>query len=395
MRGHIQKRTLKNGSTRYSIVYDLPHGGGNRRQKSETVAPPHTRKHAEQVLAQRLAELHRSEFVEPSRMPFQRFASRWVSKYATGQVREGTLADYLSLFENHLFPHFGDMPLAEIAVEDVQEFKSTKLASGLSPQTVKHSLRLFRQMLGHAVEWELLRSNPADKVKNPRIPKAEMDVLSPAETQTLIQATPQKWRPLLYTAISTGLRVGELLAMKWKNLEWHSQRYFVRETLSRKRGEYQGGFTPPKTEGSARSVDLTPFCLGLLKQHQKRQAEEKLSAGPTYDDSGLVFATALGRPLDHNNIVHRQFHSALEKAGLRRIRFHDLRHTCASLLINEGVSPKYIQRQLRHESIQTTFDRYGHLFPETNEEAARVLDDALLGRGVPSNGHLTEQVETV
>jgi integrase len=132
-----------------------------------------------------------------------------------------------------------------------------------------------------------------------------------------------------------------------------------------------------------------------LKQHQKRQAEEKLSAGPTYDDSGLVFATALGRPLDHNNIVHRQFHSALEKAGLRRIRFHDLRHTCASLLINEGVSPKYIQRQLRHESIQTTFDRYGHLFPETNEEAARVLDDALRGRGVPSNGHLTEQVETV
>jgi integrase len=250
-------------------------------------------------------------------------------------------------------------------------------------------------MLGHAVEWELLRLNPAAKVKSPRVPKAEMDVLTPAETHALIEATSRKWRPLLYTAISTGLRVGELLAMKWGNLDWQSRRYFVRETLARARGDYQGGFTPPKTEGSARSVDLTPNCMALLKEHQQLQAVEKLSVGPDYEDSDLIFATAVGRPLDHKNIVHRQFHAALEKAGLRRIRFHDLRHTCASLLINKGVSPKYIQQQLRHDSIQTTFDRYGHLFPETSDEAARILDDAISGRvTVPSNDCLTEQAKT-
>ena len=113
------------------------------------------------------------------------------------------------------------------------------------------------------------------------------------------------------------------------------------------------------------------------------------------EDHGLIFATPLGRPLDHKNIVNRQFHAALEKAGLRRIRFHDLRHTCASLLINKVVSPKFVQQQLRHDSIQTTFDRYGHLFPETHDEAVRFLDDAISGSDtVPSNNHLTEQAET-
>ena len=387
MRGSIVKRPGKsNGNSKpveqYHIVYDLgprwdeAKGRQRRQQKWEKVPAPNTLKHAQKLLAKRLNEVHRGEFVEPSQILFRQFADRWVNNYAKGQVRPGTLADYLSLFKNHLFPYFGDRPLADITVENVQGFKSAKLAAGLSQQTVKHLLRLLRQMLGHAVEWELLRTNPAKAVRNPRVPKADMDVLPPAEAQAFLQATPPKW----------------------ENLERQSRRYFVRETLARARGDYPGGFAAPKTEGSARSVDLTPTCLSLLEEHQKRQAAEKLAAGAAYEDNGLIFATALGRPLDQKNVVHRQFHSALETAGLRRIRFHDLRHTCASLLINKGVSPKYIQRQLRHDSIQTTFDRYGHLFPETHEEAARLLDAALSGSAPSnthlSNTHLTEQAET-
>lgn len=405
MRGSIQKRRRKGPNGKpidsYFIVYDTglrwddATGERKRRQKWEKVPPPNTLKHAEKLLANRLAEIHRGEFVEPSRITFREYADRWVKNYAEGHVRPGTLADYLSHFRNHLFPSFGDRPLAEISVEEIQRFKSSKLAAELSPQTVKHLLRLMRQMLAHAVEWELLRTNPAKAVRNPRVPKADMDVLTPAEVKAFLEATPTKWQPLFRTAISTGLRLGELLAMKWENLEWESRRYFVRETLARARGDYRGGFASTKTEGSASSVDLIPTCLSLLEEHQKRQAAEKLGAGPSYEDSGLIFATALGKPLDQKNVVHRQFHSALENAGLRRIRFHDLRHTCASLLINMGVSPKYIQRQLRHDSIQTTFDRYGHLFPETNQEAVRLMDAALSGGDtVPSNSHLTEHAKT-
>jgi len=390
MRGHIAKRTRqskKDGKPfeQYFVVYDLGLKWDEkkeqyvRRQKWEKVPPPNTRNHAEKLLAERLAQLHRGEFVEPSRMLFSEFTGKWLEKYAQGQVKPGTVEDYKGYFANHLLPAFGNKPISQITVEDVQGFKAAKLAEGYSPQTVKHLLRVLRQMLNHAVDWGYIRQNPAKKVKDPRVPKREMDFLTAEEAGQFLGKVPAKWYPFFLTAITTGLRLGELLAMKWGNLDWNSGRYFVRENLSRARGDYQGGFSSTKTEGSTQPVDLTPACLETLEEHHRRQAEEKLKAGSEYEDLDLIFATSKGTPLDQKNIVHRQFHATLEAAGLRRIRFHDLRHTCATLLINQGISPKYIQRQLRHTSIETTFDRYGHLFPETNQEATRKLDAALLG----------------
>ena len=170
-----------------------------------------------------------------------------------------------------------------------------------------------------------------------------------------------------------------MLAMRWANLDWRSGRYFVKETLARARYDYEGGFTTPKTEGSAQSVELTPACLAALRDHHKRQAENKLALGEAYDDQGLFFCTAQGKPLDEKNVVHRPFKAALEDAGLRHIRFHDLRHTTASLLINQGIPAKVVQCQLRHASIQQTFDTYGHLFPETNSAALEKMDAAIFG----------------
>jgi integrase len=207
-----------------------------------------------------------------------------------------------------------------------------------------------------------------------------MDSLTPEEARAFLGAASCTWYPFFLTAITTGLRIGELLAMRWENLEWASGRYFVKETLSRARYGYKGGFTAPKTEGSAQSVDLTPACQEALRGHHKRQSELKLTMGADYADQGLVFCTAKGKPYDHKNVIHRQFHSALEDAGLRRIRFHDLRHTTASILINQGAPPKSIQRQLRHASIETTFDTYGHLFPETNLATIEKMDSALFGQ---------------
>ncbi len=331
------------------------------------------------MLAERLAQISRGEFIEPSKMLFREFKDKWLKNYAIGQVKPGTVADYTGYFKNHLLPGFGDKPLSRISVEDVQAFKAAKLADGYKPQTVKHLLRLLRPMLSHAVDWDYIRGNPAGKVADPRIPKGEMDFLAPEEVRVFLSAVPATWYAFFLIAITTGLRAGELLAMRWGNLDWNRSRYFVKETLSHPRYDYAGGFTEPKTEGSAQSVDLTPLCLEALREHRKQQAEVKLAMGAQYQDTDLIFATKKGAPLEQKNVIHRQFHAALSDAGLRRIRFHDLRHTTASLLINQGVSPKYIQRQLRHASIDTTFDRYGHLFPETNQEATEKLDALLIG----------------
>jgi integrase len=286
---------------------------------------------------------------------------------------------YDGLFRKHLLPILGDRPLPSIGVEDVQELKSTKLAEGLSPQTVKHLLRLLRQMLNHAVDWGYLRRNPATKVKDPSVPIKEMDCFSPEEVRLFLEHVPAKWKAFFLMAITTGLRQGEILAAKWSNLDWNSQQYFVRENLARKRGKYEGGLAPTKTEGATARVDVSPHCLDALRQHRARQAEEKLQAGEGYEDMDLIFANPLGTPLDHKNVVNRVFNPTLEAARLRRIRFHDLRHTCASLLIDMDENPKYIQRQMRHASIDTTFNRYGHLFPDKKREAMQRLDGLLMG----------------
>ena len=380
-RGFIGKKPSGSYYIKYDVgmMWDEKKEQYRRKQKEEVVPAPNNKKHAQKLLTKRLGELDQGEFVEPSRILFRDFKDKWIKNFAQGQLKPGTVEDYKGYFTNHLEPVFGNKEISKIGVEDVQAFKAAKLAEGLSPQSVKHFLRVLRQMLNHAIDWGYIRKNPAKRVQDPRLPKREMDFLNPKEVSALLQAAPVKWKPLFLAAITTGMRQGEILAMKWKNLDWASGRYYVRETLARGRGEFEGGFMEPKTDGSNQPIDLTPACLQALRDHHKRQAEEKLQAGEDYEPLDLVFATPKGGPLDHKNVVNRQFHSALEAAGLRRVRFHDLRHTCATLLINQGVSPKYVQKHLRHASIETTFDRYGHLFPETSQEAALRLDAAIAG----------------
>lgn len=171
--------------------------------------------------------------------------------------------------------------------------------------------------------------------------------------------------------------MGELLAMKWGNIDWNRQHYAVREILTRKRGVWPVGFGEPKTEESKRPVDLSPATIAALAQHKTQQAKQKLAAGATYQDVDSVFATAADTPLDHKNVVHRQFHAALEAADGFASTICAI---CAAMLIDQGESPKYIQRQLRHASIETTFNRYGHLFPDKERAAMQRLDAVLFGR---------------
>jgi len=389
MRGHIQKRQLapKNGKPchQYHIVYDIGFredpktGAHRRRQKWESVPPPNTRKHAEQLLAERLSQVHGGTFVEPRKVTFGDYSGIWETTYARGNVRPSTLDKYRSIFRTHLVPNFGSDQLSKITVEQIQAYSSEKLAGGLSPQSVRHHLQLLRQMFNHGIDWQYSTSNPALKVPYPKIPRCEMECLSAAEVRLVLEHVPARWLPFIITAVTTGMRMGELLAMKWSHVSWHEGRYFIREIYTRKRETQPAGFAPPKTPGSMQSVDLTPHCMEALKGHRKAQAMEKLAAGASYDDQDLIFATTAGKPLNDRNVVHRVFEPALKSAGLRRVKFHTLRHTAASLLIAQNASAKYVQRQLRHASVRTTFDLYGHLFPEAHSEATQRLDEQLFG----------------
>ena len=400
----MPKGSIVERSSGYAIRYDIGLVWDEekkthiRKQKTEKVpwkkrenkvtkkvmwVPPN-KTDAQALLAERLSQLNRGEFVEPSGISFNEFKTIWLDKYAKGEVRPTTLDQYESLYKKHIIPYLGAKKLSQIGVEDIQGFKSALQQKGLGPQMVKHNLRLVRQMLNHAVDWGYLRNNPAKKIRYPKLPKgdAEMvaNILSPAEVRAFMAVVPEKWQAFFLVAITTGMRIGELIAMKWGNLDWNRSQYFVRENWTRPTKDRPAGFGPPKSESSISPVDLIPTCLEALRAHQRLQAAEKLNAGEKYLDQDLIFTIPTGGPLFDVNVVSRVFKPLLKKAGLRTaLRFHDLRHTCASLLIDQGESPKYIQKQLRHASIDITFDRYGHLFPDTNKEAARRLDERLFG----------------
>lgn len=214
-------------------------------------------------------------------------------------------------------------------------------------------------MLKQAVEWDYLKQNPALAVKPPKMKRTEMDFLTPDEIRTFLNATPDEWKPFFHTAIFTGMRLGELLALQWGDIDWNQETVYVRRSV------WQGVFQEPKSSASYRKIGMAPSLLKVLKQHQLNS---------TKNDFDLVFSTKNGHVIDAHNFRKRVFLQILKESGLRKIRIHDLRHTYASLLINQGENLKFVQSQLGHASITTTVDRYAHLMPDANKNAATKLD---------------------
>jgi len=262
--------------------------------------------------------------------------------------------------------------LMDITPEDVQRLVTQKKKE-LSPKTVKNVLVPLKEMFKHAVRWGYLRESPALYVELPRVPHKEMDFLTPEEIRMFLGHVPPHRYALFLTGVMTGMRRGELLGMRWANLDWNRGQYFVREALYRKR------FVEPKSETSRRAIDLSPTVMDALRHHKTEQGKEKLSLGPEYQDLDLIFCREDGTPFDPDTVAKLEFQRYLRDAGIRHIRFHDLRHTYASLLIAQGENAKYIQTQLGHASIQITFDRYGHLMRDVNQEAAERLDESVFG----------------
>ena len=335
------------------------------------------KKEAERRLAERVNQLHRGEYVDLKNIGFEAFTELWLTQYAEGAVKRSTLDAYRSVIKNHLVEHFGDYELRHITAEEVQQFVTTKRKAGLSPKTVSNHVVILKEMFKHAVRWGYLRSSPAEHVERPRSSHREMDFLNPQEVRAFLQASresyPERYS-LFLTAVMTGMRRGELLAMKWQNVDWNRGQYFVKESL------YRQSFQEPKSERSRRSINLSPTVLDVLEAGFDSQAATGLHADPAYQD--LIFCHEDGRSLNPDHLSKKELHRVLEAAGLRRIRFHDFRHTYVALLISQGESPKYIQSQLGHASIQVTLDRYGHLMPEVNEQAAARLEMQIFGPSI-------------
>jgi integrase len=356
--GAIRKRG-KQYAIRY---YDA---AGQRRW--ETIGP--NLHEARQVLAERMWERRNGKF-RLNRQPItmKEFAAKWDEDYVTVQIRLGRMKESSaescrSRLRLHVVPFLGRMRLDEITLPHVREFMKALLAKELSPKTVLNVMVVLKEMLKHAVQWGYLDANPAQCAERPRGEEQEMEILTPSEIRRLLAAADDPVRTLLLCAVLTGMRRGELLGLRWEDIDLEGHRLFVRRAL------WRGKFVTPKSRRSRRTIDLAPTLQAALAQL------------PSRFQGGLVFCRKDGKPIDPDNFAHRDWARVLRRAELRRIRFHDLRHTYASLLIAQGAHPKYIQAQLGHASIQTTLDRYGHLMPDVHAAEARKLDRLVFGDG--------------
>jgi len=247
---------------------------------------------------------------------------------------------------------------------------------GLSSRTVRYTHAVIYSALKQALKEQLIARNVAEAVVLPAQQKKEIRPLTTEEVHRLLSAAKDdRLYPAFLLELGSGLRRGELLGLRWQDVDLKAGVITVRQSLIRTRAGLV--FQEPKTERSKRNLPLPPAVVRELKAHRARQAEEKLLLGPDYEDRGLVFCLENGKPLDPRNFT-RHFELLLKKAGLPHVRFHDLRHTHATQLLGLGVHAKIVQERLGHTTISTTLDTYSHAVPGLQEEAARKLDALLM-----------------
>jgi integrase len=288
-------------------------------------------------------------------------------------VRRSTFAQYQSVVNCHIIPALGRLQLKALTPAHARSLYQEKLESGFSPRTVQYIHVTLHKALKQAVMDGLLPRNVADAVKAPQVHKKEVKPMSPMEVAALLSAASGDRLEARYvTAVHTGLRRGEILGLKWTDVDLDAGTLSVQRSLDK-----DGTFNPPKRKSSRRTVKLTTQAAESLKAHRDRQNEERLRLGSLWEDGDLVFPNQVGKPMNADNLYHRGFKPLLQKAGLSGFTFHSLRHTCATLLVSKNVNPKTISEMLGHATIAQTMDTYSHVMPGMRDVAATALEEAL------------------
>lgn len=372
MNGSIQKRVGVRGTTWYG-KYDYPDPVTGKRVYKRVSAP--TKKECEAKLRAAIAAVEAGKTSNSNKVTLREFVEQWLAA-KEHTVRPATFRRYSDVMRKHVLPALGSVRLAKLGASHLQRLYSERLESGLSPTTVNHIHVTLHGALKQAVRWGMIDRNPTELVDPPRRAQPETQTWSLEDARAILAAGDKTNLAALWRlALSTGMRRGEILGLKWEDIDFQSGTLSVRRTLSRgKGGRWEEG--QPKTAAGRRSIALPTDCLDALKRHRVQQAEERLRLGPLWEDHGFVFTGHTGRPL-HVNSLDVQFRKLIETAGVPKIRFHDLRHTSATLMLLIGEHPKIVQERLGHSDISMTLNRYSHVTPGMQKRAADKLSAAL------------------
>ena len=357
---------------------------GKRKQQTKGGFP--TKKAAQQ--AARLAEqmVADGSYIEPTRQTLAEYLTTEWLPAVRSQVRPTTWGHYEGNVRRHVIPRIGGLLLNRVSATDLEALYADLLkggrtdgSGGLSPRSVGHVHRVLRKALADAVRVGKLNRNAAALARPPSVPHQEMLVWSPEQLRQFIghlQRTQNRLLALWLLAATTGLRRGEILGLRWQDVDLDAGRVNIVQTLTV--ADRVVRFGEPKTARGRRSLALDGVTVRALRVHRKQQAEERLAWGPVWQDVGLVFTREDGRHIDPYWPTHA-LHRLAREAGLPRIRFHDLRHSYATAALAAGISPKVVSDRLGHATISLTLDTYSHVLPAHDQEAADRVAALIVG----------------
>jgi len=360
---------------------------GNSRELAE---------HVRRQLEAKLALGNLGFLAEPSELTFEQYAKSWLKQYAEIELKSSTVDCYAQFLRLYVLPRFGHVQVTAIQRSQVKDFLGELSAKGqLSRNTLRLILCTLRVILNHAVEDGVVEHNPAERLgrfTRTEKPKHQAEAMTRAESEAFLAAAmelcPDVY-PLFLMALRGGLRKGELIAIQWGDIQFGASEDDPNRYILVQHNCVYGKFTTPKSKKSRR-VDLSRELRRVLLELRDKRMLEAFMNGKTSIADELVFPSKAGTVIDPSNLFHYCFLPCLEHAGLRRFRFHDLRHTFGSLLIQDGASLAYVKDQMGHSSIQITVDTYGHLIPGANINWVDGLDR----RATPQQNATQAQLNT-
>lgn len=391
MRGHITKR----GKHSWAVVIYIGRDPQTGKKQYKWHSVKGTKKQAEKEMAALVNSLETGSYIKPKKTTLGLYLEQWLQDYAATNTAPRTYERYEEIVRLHLIPNLGRINLTQLKPEHIQAFYAKSLTSGringkggLSAQTVKHHHRVLSEALKHALKWGLVGRNVCDAVDPPRPEKKEMATVFTEDIGRLLEEARKMeevssipYYIIVYTALHTGMRRGELLALRWCDVDLDLMTIYLNRSLQVLKDGTKI-IREPKTQKSRRQISMTPSHVLQLKDYQTAQSTLRLLANTPVKQDDLIFADLDGQPLNPDTITPG-FTKIAKRAGLK-LRFHDLRHIHATMMLKSGIHPKIVSERLGHATVAFTLDTYTHFVPGLQEAAAKAFDKVVQLHSYPA-----------
>ena len=359
-------------------IYQLPSGNwraqiyinGYRLGKTKK-----SKREAQTWLRQTLEKTIQGYTGHGSNMLYKVFLEEWLSAKKSA-IKNNTWSLYEATIRNHIIPFLGREKISDITPEKIQLLYLQKEQAGTGIRTIRIIHTVLNNSLKKAVKLGIIHTNPTKATTPPTYECPEMEIYSEFEiTQLLMAVKGTNIETLIYFAVTTGLRQSELLGLQWSDINWDRKTIFVKRQLMRK-FKKPNYFVSPKTKSGKRTISLGENTIQKLQEHYRKQQIHKKKIGTKWQENDLIFPSAVGTPMSQRNL-YKKFKAVIRQAGMRNIRFHDLRHTAASLMLNHGIPVLIVAKRLGHSKVSVTLDTYGHLLPGMEQETANFIDELI------------------